>query len=150
MMIPAPTLPYQLKVGYDAVMKFLLLICLFAVPLLAQTDLPDRGEIADLKGMSKVYVVANAEHFKMVKKELAKSFTLVNKADEADFFLEYKILSTKYDQQLKLESETCQLDAYLFRDKRKVVAWSESTFDGVFSTATQSLTKKFKKAFAKM
>lgn len=131
-------------------MKFLLLMFLFAVPLLAQTDLPDRGELADLKGMSKVYVVANAEHFKMVKKELAKSFTLVNKADEADFFLEYKILSTSQNTSLRIDSETCQLDAYLFRDKRKVVAWSESTFDGAFSTATQSLTKKFKKAFAKM
>jgi len=130
---------------------FLLIgLLVFVGRTLGQNDLPTIGTFDDIKGLSKGYVVADNESLKAMLKELKKqpAFTLVDKPDDAEFFLEYKTISR---QQLGLTggtTETGQLDAYVRRDGKKVVAWSQSTTGGGFKgdTAHRLIEKFLKRA----
>jgi hypothetical protein len=105
----------------------------FSGRALGQNDLPTIGTFDDIKGLSKVYIVADNESRKAILKELKKqpAFMLADKPDDAEFFLQYKTISR---QQFSVftggTTETGQLDAYVRRDGKKVVAWSESTIQG--------------------
>lgn len=125
-------------------MKTLLLLLLLAVPVAAQTDLPDRGTIADLKGKVKIYIVASAKHIKSIEKATKKTFTFVSSPSDAEFFLEYRVLSMKEVSALQIEIETGQMDAFFYRDNRKVVAWSDS---GKSGNTAETLAKRFVKAW---
>jgi hypothetical protein len=118
-------------------MKYLLLL-LLAVPCFGQ----DRGNTTELKG-SKCFVIGDAHHIKAIEK-VVKKLTFVSARADADFFLEYRTIEIKYVSSLDLPIETGQLDAYYFRDKDKIVVWSESTSSGG-STAAK-LAKRFIKA----
>jgi hypothetical protein len=126
-------------------MKFVLIL-LFALPAFAQAGLPDHGSVADLKGLKKVHVIAGAEDLKRVKKELAKHYELVADTAEAEFVLEYHAPSHAKNDTHKLHGELHKLDAYFYRLNKRVIAWSESRFDGAFSSAVVTLTKDFLKA----
>lgn len=126
-------------------MKVLLLLVLFASVTFGQ--LPDKGSISDLKGKTKVYVVATTNNARYIEKELKKTFQIVQKAADAEFFLEYKILSIMKSGSLGLDDETGQLDAYFYQDKTKVVAWSESASSGFRNEPNVTLPRKFVKAW---
>ena len=136
------------------VFLFFVLIA-FSRLALAQNDLPTIGSFDDIKGLSKTYVVADNESRKAILKELKKipTITLVNTPDDAEFFLEYKTISRNEGAQIgifKITSETGQLDVYLHRDGKKVVAWSESTTGGGFKGDTaRRLIEKFVKLIKK-
>lgn len=129
----------------------LLLFVLFvfcSVPAFAQAELPDRGTISDLKGKTKIYINAPTKHLKYIEKEVKKTFTIVSKADDADFVLEYKTLSLmKSGGSLNLDEETGQMDAYFFKDARKVIAWSDSAESGFKDEPNTKLSKRFVKAW---
>jgi hypothetical protein len=130
-------------------MKFLLLL-LLTIPAFAQSDLPDRGDIADIKGKTKVYVAADGEHYDAITKALAKHFTLSPKAADADFFLAYESLSRDVVGPSRMHLEKGQLTAYYYRDKTKVIAWSDHRVGGGFKADTsKELVKRFLKAFTK-
>jgi hypothetical protein len=108
-------------------------------PGVGQNDLPTVGSFDDIKDLSKVYVAADNESRKAILKELNKqpAFSLVDKPEEAQFFLEYKTISR---QQFSVftggTTETGQLDAYVRHDGKKIVAWSESMTAGGFKGDT--------------
>lgn len=131
-------------------MKFLLLL-LFVIPVFAQTELPDRGDITDLRGKTKVYVVADSIHRKGIEAVLSKSFSLVNKPADAEIILEYKILSSEPIGTLGMTIEDGQLDAYYYKNGRKTVAWSDGVgASGIHWNAGEKLAKRFIKEFKKM
>lgn len=128
-------------------MKFLLLL-LLAIP--AYSQLPDRGLISDLKGKTRVYVIAEGDAYKVINKAIAKSLTVVNSEDAAEFFLEYKTVSRSTVGPTGMSLENGQLDAWLWREKKKVIAWSDSTTGGGFKGDTANkLIKRFLKDFKK-
>ncbi len=121
-------------------MKILILL-LFAVPVLAQ--LPDRGSMTDLKGMSRVYVIADAANYKPVIKQL-KALTVVTRPDDAQFFLEYKTLSQSTVGVTGMHLATGEMNAYVTIDGHKILAWSDSLVGGAFKGDTASkLAKRF-------
>lgn len=123
-------------------MKFLLLLLLTA-PLYAQ--LPDRGNIGDIKGMSKVYVFADGDYYKAIVKNV--KFVQVDRPEDAEFFLEYKTLSRTISGPTNMSLETGELMAYTYKDKRKVIAWSDSLTAGGFKgDAAGKLARRFMKA----
>lgn len=128
-------------------MKFLLFL-LLTVPAFAQ--LPDRGSINDLKGMTKVYVIADADSYKPIVKQL-KSLSVVSKPTDAEFFLEYKPLSETTVGPTGMHLATGEMSAYVVgRDGHKILAWSDSLTGGAFRGDTGSkLAKRFIKALDK-
>lgn len=130
-------------------MKFALIL-LFAASCFGQSALPDRGTLADIQGRTKVYVIADAEHFASVEKAISKKLVIVNSAADAEFFLEYQTLSTKTVGPSGMSLETGQLEAYFNREKQKVIAWSASKTGGAFNGDTSMrLTKQFIKDLTK-
>jgi hypothetical protein len=129
-------------------MKSLLLLLLLAVPAFAQDSHHSHGSVRDLKGKTKVCVIASPEQLKLVEKDLAEHFVLVEKEADAEFVLEYHVLSQSKNDPHKLHSELDRLDAFFYRDEKKVTAWSESRHNGAFSSAVVTLTKDFLKAFS--
>ena len=126
---------------------FFVVLLAFSGRTLGQNDLPTIGSFDDIKGLSKVYVVADNESRKPILKVLKKqpAFTLVDKPEDAEFFLEYKTISRQQFAMMGT-TETGQLDAYVRRDGKKVVAWSESTTGGGLKRDTANhLIKKFMK-----
>ncbi len=125
-------------------------IVLFAISAysFAQTDLPTIGSIADIDGLSKVYVAADNESRKAVFKQFEKqeNFSVVENADDAEFFIEYKTIS-RQPFGVGGTTETGQMDVFVYRNKKKVIAWTESTTGGGFKGDTaNSLVKEFLKA----
>src|SRR5687768_2239782 len=102
-------------------MKFLVLLLLM-IPCFAQSDLPDRGQIADLKGKSKVFIVADGEHFDAIKKVAGDRFEVVGRSANADFFIAYKTLSRDEVGKTEMFVEHGQLDVYYLDASRKVIA----------------------------
>lgn len=125
---------------------------LFAGPALAQSDLPETGTLSDLAGRTRVYLIADGEArpamLKLIEKQ--KGLTVTGKPDDAEFFLEYKSVS-RQEFGFGGTTETGQLYAFFYRDKRKVIAWERSGTGGGFKGDTaKSLTKKFFSDLSKM
>lgn len=135
--------------------KILVLVLTFMLILTSsatcQETLPTIGSIDDIKGLSKVYLIANAEARKAILKqfEKQKDFSVVDNPGAAEFFIEYKTISRQpFD--IAGTTETGQLDVFVYRDKQKVIAWSESTTGGGFKGDTANrLIKKFFKVYRK-
>ncbi len=129
----------------------LVLVLTFSVAGFGQTGLPTIGSIADIKDLAKVYLVAENEARKAIVRQFEKQnvFAIVDKPDNAEFFIEYKTLSRQpFD--IGGTTETGQLDVFIYRDKKKVIAWSESTTGGGFKGDTANrLIRKFLKATKK-
>ncbi len=124
----------------------------------AQSEMPEYGKIADLKGKSKVYVIATAEHRKLILRELGKRQQIVNvdRAEDAEFFVEYKTLSREEPigivrgTGVSMPYENGQLDVFFLRDNKKVIAWSEARNVGWYKGLPSNvLTKEFLKELSK-
>jgi hypothetical protein len=127
----------------------LFLIALAAISF-AQSELPDRGSLADIKGKSKVYIIADGENTKQILKAMKgqSAVVRVDRPEDAEFFLEYKeIADRRSETSLQLMVVTGQLDVYTYRDKRKVIAWTDSKVSGMHWPSL-TLTKKFLKEFS--
>jgi hypothetical protein len=123
-----------------------LIFLVFVSSAFAQSDLPDIGSLADIKGKTKLYIIADAESRKPIIKRIdkQKGLAIVNKPDEAEFFLEYKTLSRERITSLEIPFDTGQLDAFCYHDKKKVIAWSQSKIGGY---PPDALIKRFLKEF---
>ena len=103
------------------------------------------------KALSKIYLVADNESRKAILKQFTKQkvFVIVDKPDDAEFFIEYKTISRQSFAMMGT-TETGQMDVFIYRDKKKVIAWSESTTGGGFKGDTANhLIKKFFKVAKK-
>lgn len=131
--------------------KLLLLILLIvAKSAFAQSDLPDIGKIEDIKGRTKIYLSGDAINIKAMQQELSrrKDISIADKPENAEFFIEYKMLNVDYITDFHFPVETGQLDVYFYRDKKKVVVWSKGATKSM-KPPTVSLLKKFLKDFTK-
>ncbi len=119
-------------------MKILILLLFLSTAAYAQ--LLDKGDISEIKGKTKYYLVADAFASKQINKELkkAKNLTSVNTEDAAEFFFEYKTIGNE-DRVGGFYSSTGQLDVYYRRDGKKVIVWSDSDTG---TNPMRSLTKK--------
>ncbi len=128
----------------------LTVILVFSAIGFGQTDLPITGSIADIKDLSKIYVVADNESRKAILKQVKKQkiFVIVDNPDDAELFIEYKTISRR--TVAMMTTETGQMDVFIYRDKRKVIAWSDSSTGGGFNGDTANgLIKKFLKVTKK-
>lgn len=135
-----------------ALLVVVLVLLVAPMVVFSQTDLPITGSIDDIKNRSKVYLIADNESRKAILKQLEKQkvFAIVNKPDDAEFFIEYKTISRQQLSMFGGTTETGQMDVYIFRDNKKVIAWSESTTGGGFKGDTANrLIKKFLNATKK-
>lgn len=103
----------------------IIFVFIFSASAFTQANLPVLGNISDLDGKKKVYLLTPSTlSRKMIQKVLDKnkSFEIVSDSNDADFILEFKQVSNKNEY-----DDTGELAAYFYNsDKRKVVAWSES------------------------
>lgn len=127
-----------------------LMLFLLTNIVIAQTDLPDKGSISEIKGKSKIYFNADAIRIKYLSKELEKNHNLavVEKTTDAEFFIQYTLLETEYVTSLHLPIETGQLDVYYFKNGKKTVVWSKGTAKGGRGPA-DTLLRQFLKDFTK-
>jgi hypothetical protein len=114
-------------------MKALLLLAVLAFTAFGQDkSLPEYGDISDLKGMTKVYVSTETTQVRKyildeLKKE--KSLIVVSSADVADFILECAQQERTGSLTMGAASAdryTFEMTAYLIRNHRHRIAWSES------------------------
>ena len=123
-----------------------LLLAAFISSSSAQEKLPEYGDITDIKGMSKVYVSApSTGQRKMILGELKKAptLTVVKSPDEAEFFLDYRIVEESHP--FGLNFVTAELAAYTIKDGRRRIAWSETKH----LTSPSQLPRAFIKALKK-
>ena len=136
---------------------FLFVVVTFlAVPMLAQdNNLPEYGDIADIKDLQKVYLVADSTDARnLILKELKKYPTLivVNSPNEAEFFLEYKVLrQEESSSSLKIPITTSEMIVYTSKNKSRRIAWSKTENDAGISRPNEvNLTRSFIKALKKI
>lgn len=114
-----------------------------------QTNLPEVGTLDALKGKTKVYLIADGESKKSITKKLDKLLTIVGVPADAEFFLEYTIIDR--DRVAGMIMETGQIDAFYYRDKIKVIAWTGSKVGGGFKGDTPwALADRFARAYKKL
>jgi hypothetical protein len=99
-------------------------MALFLLVALACQQLPTYGELSDLQGLSKVYVVADPDARKLIIEELKKS-SLQVMADpkEAEFIIECERkepVVTMYTQHLSYE-----MTVLTIREEKRRIAWSK-------------------------
>lgn len=128
-----------------------ILILLLAAAAFAQSDLPELGTIADIVGKTRMYIVADAEARKSILKKLGdkSGITIATKPGDAEFFLEYRTLDRDRVTMMEIPVETGQIDVYYYRDKQKVIAWSNSGGGGFRDDTPGSIMGKFLKAYNK-
>ena len=112
-----------------------LLIALLAPPAFAQSDLPTIGTLDEIKGKTKFYVVANTDDRDKIVKVLKKrpELVVVGEPDDAEFFIEYR--ETSRDEKMMMTMARGQMDVYVIREKKKVIAWTDSASGGGFKSA---------------
>ena len=132
--------------------KFLplpLFILVFSAAAFAQSDLPQIGKLDDIKGKTKFYLVADTFHSKLMLKEIAKQKALirVDRAEDAEFFIEYKALSRQPFGETVHISETGELRVYFYKDdKKKVIVWADThNSHDIQPTPSDDLMRKFLK-----
>jgi len=124
--------------------------------MLAQdNNLPEYGDIADIKDLQKVYLVADSTDARnLILKELKKYPTLivVNSPNEAEFFLEYKVLRQEESSSgLKIPITTSEMIVYTSKNKNRRIAWSKTENDAGISRPNEvNLTRSFIKALKKI
>ena len=135
-----------------------ILIASFLLPIFAQeNNLPEYGDITDLKNMQKVYLLADStDARKLILNELKKypNLQVVNSPDEAEFFIEYKVLKSERIQtgiMAGASDSTSEMTVYILKDKRRRVAWSKTQDDSGISRPNEiNLTRNFIKALKKV
>lgn len=108
-------------------------LCFGAVAPAQTQDLPEYGDIASIKSMSKVYVGAeDSDARNRIIKELSKYKTLevVGSPSDAEFFIEYGMLdkeSLAMSQVRKERKMRAQMRVYtLAPDSRRIIVWSDT------------------------
>lgn len=132
----------------------ILLTCLL---LLAQTELPEYGDITELKDKQHVYVASEEQASrKYIVNLLKKNFIVVNSPEEAEFFLTYEVkASTESRGRQPSHYIRSEMVAYTLRAQRKRILWSddetwEQSRGFSFSAPNEyNLTKNFLKALKK-
>lgn len=127
---------------------FFFLFSIFPLSVLGQDALPEYGKLSDLTGKSKYYIIGSSDARKVVLKALEKhkSFVTVDKAEDAEFFIEYRFISKVPVFNGYGITETGELLVYFSRDKTRVVVWSETKSGG---TPSNTLAKMFLKDYEK-
>lgn len=121
--------------------------CFCSLVVLGQ-DLPEYGRLQEIKGKTRVYVNAEvtAERKTMIKALDKTGLNLVNKADEAEFFIVYKELSRTQTTSLNLDMITGQIDVFYLRDGKRVIVYSETKIGGIKGSPAAALVKGFLKS----
>lgn len=140
------------------IISFVILLSLitsFLILTIAQENLPEYGDIADLKNLQKVYLIADSTDARnIILKELKKysTLTIVNSPNEADFFLEYKVLRHEDSSAgLKIPITTSEMIAYTSKNRYRRVAWSKTEDDAGISRPNElNLIRNFIKALKKV
>ena len=132
----------------------LILLASLVIPIFAQDNsLPEYGDIADITKLPKVYLTADSTNArKLILNELKKypSLSVVNSPDEADYFIEYKILRQETGQtSLNITVDTSEMVVYTLSNKRRRVAWSKTQISGITRPNEVNLTRNFLKALKK-
>jgi hypothetical protein len=101
-----------------------------AFAISAQEKLPEFGDIADLKGMSRVYVGTDStQSRKFILDELKryKALEVVASPDDAQFILECKQTGhIIVPEILGTEKPTFEMTVYTLKDGRHRIAWSKT------------------------
>jgi hypothetical protein len=129
-------------------------LALFLITAFAQDILPEYGSIPDVKNLHKLYLVADStDARKLILRELKKTpdLTVVNSPDEAEYFIEYKVLRQQTGQtSANFTIYTSEMVAYTLRNGRKIIAWSKTeTSGGIGKPNEVNLTRHFLKALKK-
>lgn len=131
------------------------LIISLPIPTFIQEDkLPQYGDIADLKNLQKVYLIADSTDARnLILKELKKYpvLAVVNSPAEAEFFLEYKVVRHEGSSTgLKVPITASEMVAYTSKNKSRRVAWSKTEDDAGISRPNEvNLTRNFIKSLKK-
>lgn len=116
------------------------LILLFAICTFGQ--LPEIGDVQDLKGKTKIYIDADAANYKRIVKEVKKPFAVVARAENAEFIVSFG--TTQSGSAGNLAYEQGEMTVYFYRDKTKVIAWRDSAKTGL-KWPSVTLTRRFLK-----
>ena len=128
----------------------LLIIAIVAPTAFAQSDLPTMSTIAEIRGKTKYYVIADADDREKIIKVLKKRPELetVGSPDDAEFFVEYR--QGEANDIAFAHFAKGQMDVFVKRDGKKIVAWSETATGGAFKSAVAGeLAGKLIKALKK-
>jgi len=125
-----------------------------AFAVFAQEKLPEFGDIADLKSMSKVYVIADstqARKFVLGELKKYKSLEVADSPEEGQFILECKQIghvAVGATGGMVHEMPTFEMTAYTtLKDGRHRIAWSETKTS--LRPAEELLTRDFLNALKK-
>lgn len=134
-------------------MKTIFLFLLLTIAAYSQ-ELPEYRDINALAGKTKVYVAADTRDRETIIKELKKEpkLSVVDKPDDAEFVLAYRVLSSERVTTMNLPLITGQLDAYLTIDRKRIIAWSRestATLELPSGKAAKKFLKDWRKAFIK-
>lgn len=119
--------------------------------LLAQTELPEYGDIAELQDKQKVYI-ASEEHAsrKYIANLLKKNFTVVDSPDDAEFYLLYEVKASTESLGVRYHYQRSEMIAYTLKGDRKRILWADDeTFEprkGFGARNEYNLIKNFLKA----
>lgn len=102
------------------------LIIFCSITVLAQTELPAYGKIDDIRGKSKVYIVADNIPRTFILEEVKKSKLLINVDDPelAEFVMRYKMTHRREPgYPIPLSTEAGQMDVVLTQNGKTIIAW---------------------------
>lgn len=137
-----------------------LLLAMILSPVTCYTQeqaAPEKGDIKEIAKLSKVYLSADSVIArKRIVKELKsyKNITVVDSSDEAEFFIEYKVLERKPTSYgifgVTSGSTISEMVVYTLSDKWRRPVWSKTwAEDGRSERNEVILTRSFIKAFKK-
>jgi hypothetical protein len=129
----------------------LLLAC---AGLAVSQNLLTSEHLADLASMQNCYLIADSDaaRARLVKelKKQAPQFQIVSSPDEAQFFLEYKVLKIESDCHPLTPTTYSEMTAYTMQDGQRIIAWSKKQDDERPSRKNEvNLVRNFIKALKK-
>lgn len=132
----------------------LIVLLLAYAGLAVAQNVPTSGHLADLAVMQKCYLIADSDaaRARLVKelKKQAPQLQIVGSPDEAQFFLEYKVLEIESDDEPLTPTTTSEMTAYTMQDGRRIIAWSKKQDDEGPSRSNEvNLVRNFIKALKK-
>ncbi len=132
----------------------LLVLLLTGAGLAVAQGVPTSGHLTGLAGMQNCYLIADSDaaRARLVKelKKQAPQLQIVNSPDEAQFFLEYKVLSVESDCDPLTPTTYSEMIAYTMQDGQRITAWSKKQDDEGPSRSNEvNLARNFIKALKK-
>jgi hypothetical protein len=130
---------------------------LLALLLLAPQELPEYGELSELRGKTKVFIYADSPGSrKLIASEIKKQFQSVDSPDNADFILLYEVKASTEDRgRQRSHYMRSQLTAYVQKERKRILWQDDETYEesGGFSLSRPNelnLAKNFLKALKKI